>query len=84
MKIRETIGNQMKETMVQLGLVAQVRSCYRCYQRYQRQSSPKKEAATEPRLQQRKQAKKADNKQLYQSVFSDYQKIFATFQKVVR
>ena len=48
-----------------------------CYQRYQRQSSPKKEAATS-QTSAKKQAKKADNKQLYQSVFSDYQKIFTT------
>lgn len=48
-----------------------------CYQRYQRQSSPKKEAATS-QTSTKKQTKKTDNKQLYQSVFSDYQKIFAT------
>lgn len=47
-----------------------------CYQRYQRQSSPKKEPVTS-QTAPKKQAKKADNKQLYQSVFSDYQKIFA-------
>ena len=45
-----------------------------CYQRYQRQSSPKKEVATS----QTSAKKQAYNKQLYQSVFSDYQKIFAT------
>ena len=37
----------------------------------------RKEAATS-QTSAKKQAKKADNKQLYQSVFSDYQKIFAT------
>ena len=79
MKIRETIGNQMKRKQwVQLGLVASSMVMLTgCYQRYQRQSSPKKEAATS-QTSAKKQAKKADNKQLYQSVFSDYQKIFAT------
>ena len=48
-----------------------------CYQRYQRQTSNKKEPVTSQSTA-KKQAKKADNKQLYQSVFSDYQKIFAT------
>ena len=79
MKIRETIGNQMKRKQwVQLGLVASSTLLLTgCYQRYQRQSSPKKEAATS-QTSAKKQAKKADNKQLYQYVFSDYQKIFAT------
>ena len=79
MKIRETIGNKMKrKKWMQLGLVASSMVMLTgCYQRYQRQSSPKKEAATS-QTSAKKQAKKADNKQLYQSVFSDYQKIFAT------
>ena len=79
MKIRETIGNQMKRKQwVPLGLVASSMGMLTgCYQRYQRQSSPKKEAATS-QTSAKKQAKKADNKQLYQYVFSDYQKIFAT------
>lgn len=79
MKIREIIGNKMKrKKWVQLGLVASSMVMLTgCYQRYQRQSSPKKEAATS-QTSAKKQAKKADNKQLYQSVFSDYQKIFAT------
>lgn len=78
MKIRETIGNKMKrKKWMQLGLVASSMVMLTgCYQRYQRQSSPKKEAATS-QTSAKKQAKKADNKQLYQSVFSDYQKIFA-------
>ncbi len=39
---------------------------------------PKRGLATS-QLQQRNKRKKADNKQLYQSIFfSDYQKIFAT------
>ena len=79
MKIRETIGNKMKRKQwVQLGLVASSTLLLTgCYQRYQRQSSPKKETATS-QTSAKKQVKKADNKQLYQSVFSDYQKIFAT------
>lgn len=79
MKIREIIGNKMKrKKWVQLGLVASSMVMLTgCYQRYQRQSSPKKEAATS-QTSAKKQAKKTDNKQLYQSVFSDYQKIFAT------
>ena len=79
MKIRETIGNKMKrKKWMQLGLVASSMVMLTgCYQRYQRQSSPKKEAATS-QTSAKKQAKKTDNKQLYQSVFSDYQKIFAT------
>lgn len=79
MKIREIIGNKMKrKKWVPLGIVASSMVMLTgCYQRYQRQSSPKKEAATS-QTSAKKQAKKADNKQLYQSVFSDYQKIFAT------
>ena len=79
MKIREIIGNKMKrKKWVQLGIVASSMVMLTgCYQRYQRQSSPKKEAATS-QTSAKKQAKKTDNKQLYQSVFSDYQKIFAT------
>ena len=79
MKIREIIGNKMKrKKWVPLGLVASSMVMLTgCYQRYQRQSSPKKEAATS-QTSAKKQAKKTDNKQLYQSVFSDYQKIFAT------
>lgn len=79
MKIREIIGNKMKrKKWVPLGLVASSMVMLTgCYQRYQRQSSPKKEAATS-QTSAKKQAEKADNKQLYQSVFSDYQKIFAT------
>ena len=62
---------------MQLGLVASSMVMLTgCYQRYQRQSGPKKEAATS-QTSAKKHAKKADNKQLYQSVFSDYQKIFA-------
>ena len=79
MKIREIIGNKMKrKKWVQLGLVASSMVMLTgCYQRYQRQSSPKKEAAMS-QTSAKKQAKKTDTKQLYQSVFSDYQKIFAT------
>ena len=79
MKTRETKGDQMKRKhWIQLGLVASSMVLLTgCYQRYQRQSSPKKEVATS-QTSAKKQAKKADNKQLYQSVFSDYQKIFAT------
>ena len=67
-----------RKKWMQLGLVASSMVMLTgCYQRYQRQSSPKKEAATS-QTSAKKQAKKADNKQLYQSVFSDYQKIFAT------
>ena len=79
MKIGESKGDQMKRKQwMQLGLVASSTLLLTgCYQRYQRQSSPKKEAATS-QTSAKKQAKKADNKQLYQSVFSDYQKIFAT------
>ena len=79
MKIREIIGNKMKrKKWVQLGIVASSMVMLTgCYQRYQRQSSPKKEVATS-QTSTKKQTKKTDNKQLYQSVFSDYQKIFAT------
>ena len=79
MKTRETKGDQMKRKhWMQLGLAASSMVLLTgCYQRYQRQSSPKKEVATS-QTAAKKQAKKADNKQLYQSVFSDYQKIFAT------
>ena len=79
MKIGESKGDQMKRKQwMQLGLVASSMLLLTgCYQRYQRQSSPKKEATT-IQTSAKKQAKKADNKQLYQSVFSDYQKIFAT------
>ena len=79
MKIGESKGDQMKRKQwMQLGLVASSTLLLTgCYQRYQRQSSPKKEATT-IQTSAKKQAKKADNKQLYQSVFSDYQKIFAT------
>ncbi len=67
-----------REHWIQLGLAASSMVLLTgCYQRYQRQSSPKKEVATS-QTSAKKQAKKADNKQLYQSVFSDYQKIFAT------
>ena len=73
------MGNKMKRKhWMQLSLVASSTLLLTgCYQRYQRQSSPKKEAATS-QTSAKKQAKKADNKQLFQSVFSDYQKIFAT------
>ena len=79
MKIGESKGDQMKRKQwMQLGLVASSTLLLTgCYQRYQRQSSPKKEATT-IQTSAKKQAKKADNKQFYQSVFSDYQKIFAT------
>ena len=78
MKIGESKGDQMKRKQwMQLGLVASSTLLLTgCYQRYQRQSSPKKEATTS-QTSAKKHAKKADNKQLYQSVFSDYQKIFA-------
>ena len=79
MKTWETKGEKMKRKQwMPLGLVASSMVMLTgCYQRYQRQSSPKKEAATS-QTSAKKQAKKADNKQLYQSVFSDYQKIFTT------
>ena len=79
MKLRETKGDQMKRKQwMQLALVtSSMLLLTGCYQRYQRQSSPKKEVATS-QTSAKKQAKKADNKQLYQSVFSDYQKIFGT------
>ena len=67
-----------RKKWVQLGIVdSRMVMLTGCYQRYQRQSSPKKEAATS-QTSTKKQAKKTDTKQLYQSVFSDYQKIFAT------
>ena len=48
MKIRETKGDQMKRKQwMQLGIVASSMVLLTgCYQRYQRQSSPKKEVAT--------------------------------------
>lgn len=67
-----------RKQWMQLGIVASSMVLLTgCYQRYQRQSSPKKEIATS-QTSAKKQAKKADNKQIYQAVFSDYQKIFAT------
>ena len=67
-----------RKQWLQLGLMASSMLLLTgCYQRYQRQSGPKKEATT-IQTSAKKQAKKADNKQLFQSVFSDYQKIFAT------
>ena len=79
MKIGESKGDQMKRKQwLQLGLMASSMLLLTgCYQRYQRQSGPKKEATT-IQTSAKKQAKKANNKQLYQSVFSDYQKIFST------
>ena len=79
MKIRETKGDQMKrkQWMQMVFVASSMILLTGCYQRYQRQSSPKKEAATS-QTNTKKQTKKADTKQLYQSVFSDYQKIFAT------
>ena len=58
MKTRETKGDQMKRKQwVQLGLVASSTLLLTgCYQRYQRQSSPKKEAATS-QTSAKKQAK---------------------------
>ena len=71
-----------RKQWMQLGLVVSSMILLTgCYQRYQRKSSPKKEAATS-QTSTNKQTKKADNKQLYQSVFSDYQKIFATSKDV--
>ena len=62
MKTRETKGDQMKRKQwVQLGLVASSMVMLTgCYQRYQRQSSPKKEVAS-CQTAAKKQAKKADN-----------------------
>ena len=79
MKTRETKGDQMKrkQWMQMVFVASSMILLTGCYQRYQRQSSPKKEAATS-QTSAKKQAKKTDNKQLYQSVFSDYQKTFAT------
>lgn len=78
-KTRETKGEKMKRKQwIQLGLAASSMVLLTgCYQRYQRQSSPKKEIATS-QTSAKKQTKKTDSKKLYQSVFSDYQKIFAT------
>ena len=58
MKIREIIGNKMKRKQwVQLGIVASSMVMLTgCYQRYQRQSSPKKRLQR-ARLQQRNKAK---------------------------
>lgn len=83
MKIGENKGDQMKRKQwMRLGLAASSMILLTgCYQRYQRQSSPKKEVATS-QTRTKKQTKKADNKQLYQSVFSDYQKVFATSKDV--
>ena len=79
MKIRETKGDQMKrkQWMQMVFVASSMILLTGCYQRYQRQSSPKKEPVTS-QTSTKKQTKKADAKSLYQSVFSDYQKIFAT------
>lgn len=67
-----------RKQWMQLGIVASSMVLLTgCYQRYQRQSSPKKEVATS-QTSAKKQTKKTDSKKLYQAVFSDYQKIFAT------
>ena len=60
MKIGESKGDQMKRKQwMQLGLVASSMVMLTgCYQRYQRQSSPKKEAATS-QTSTKKQTKKA-------------------------
>ena len=83
MKIGETKGDQMKrkQWMQMVFVASSMILLTGCYQRYQRKSSPKKEVATS-QTSTKKQTKKADNKQLYQSIFSDYQKIFATSKDV--
>ena len=80
MKIRETKGDRMKRKhWMQLGLVASSMVMLTgCYQRYQRQSSPKKEAATS-QTSAKKQAKKADN---YTSPFFQTTKRFLPLQKI--
>ena len=79
MKIREIIGNKMKrKKWVQLGLVASSMVMLTgCYQRYQRQSSPKKEAATS-QTSAKKQAKTNN----YTSLFFQTTKRFLPLQKI--
>ena len=81
MKIRETIGDQMKRKQwVQLGLVASSMVMLTgCYQRYQRQSSPKKEAAMS-QTSAKKQAKQISNN--YTSLFFQTTKRFLPLQKI--
>lgn len=67
-----------RKQWMQLGIVASSMVLLTgCYQRYQRQTTNKKEPATSQSTA-KKQTKKTDSKKLYQAVFSDYQKIFAT------
>ena len=82
MKIREIIGNKMKrKKWVQLGLVASSMVMLTgCYQRYQRQSSPKKEAAMS-QTSAKKQAKKTDNKTIIPSLFFQTTKRFLPLPK---
>ena len=82
MKIRETIGDQMKRKQwVQLGLVASSMVMLTgCYQRYQRQSSPKKEAATSQTSAKNKRKKQITNN--YTSLFFQTTKRFLPLQKI--
>lgn len=81
MKIREIIGNKMKrKKWVQLGLVASSMVMLTgCYQRYQRQSSPKKEAATSQTSAKKKRKKQITNN--YTSLFFQTTKRFLPLQK---
>ena len=81
MKTWETKGEKMKRKQwMPLGLVASSMVMLTgCYQRYQRQSSPKKRGYNRDQTSDKNKRKKQIIKQLYQSVFSDYQKIFCHF-----
>ena len=82
MKIREIIGNQMKrKKWVQLGIVASSMVMLTgCYQRYQRQSSPKKEATTSQTSAKNKRKKQITNN--YTSLFFQTTKRFLPLQKI--
>ena len=81
MKIRETIGDQMKrKKWMTLGLVASSMVMLTgCYQRYQRQSSPKKEATTSQTSAKNKRKKQITNN--YTSLFFQTTKRFLPLQK---
>ena len=82
MKIRETIGDQMKrKKWMTLGLVASSMVMLTgCYQRYQRQSSPKKEATTSQTSAKNKRKKQITNN--YTSLFFQTTKRFLPLQKI--
>ncbi len=83
MKTRETKGDQMKRKhWIQLGLVASSMVLLTgCYQRYQRQSSPKKEVATSQTSALKNKRKKQTTNN-YTSLFFQTTKRFLPLQRI--